>query len=108
MDSTQLLVSVFGILGSSGALVVIVNGAVKYFSGTAGRERARNISMREQRNEAWADAERERDARDRADRNRNRMADYASGRRRDLIEHGVDPGDIPDWPKLETEPPQAT
>lgn len=104
MDSAQLLVAVFGVLGSSGALVVIVNGAVKYFNGTAGRERARNISMREQRNEAWADAERERARADREARNRNRVADYASGRRRDLIEHGIDPADIPDWPQLETEP----
>lgn len=108
MDSTQLLVSVIGVIGSSGALAMFAKGAVKYFSGTAGRERARNISMREQRNEAWADAERERDRADREARNRNRIADYASGRRRDLIEHGVDPAAIPDWPQLETEPPQAT
>lgn len=104
MDSAQLVVTAFGVLGSSGALVVIVNGVVKYFSGTAGRERARNISMREQRNEAWADAERERGRADRSNRNVNRIADYASGRRRDLIELGVEPGDIPDWPQLETDP----
>ena len=56
MDSAQLLVTLFGVLGSSGALVVIVNGAVKYFTGTAGRERVRNMGMKEQRNEAWAES----------------------------------------------------
>lgn len=72
MDSAQLLVAVFGVLGSSGALVVIVNGAIKYFNGTAGREKARNATMKTQRNEAWADAERERDRADREARNRRK------------------------------------
>lgn len=108
MDSTQVLVGVFGILGSSGALVVIVNGAVKYFNGSAGREKARNVSMKEQRNEAWADAERERDRADsalkRADRearNRRKTEEYASELRRDCTEHGAT--ELRPWPALETE-----
>jgi O-methyltransferase involved in polyketide biosynthesis len=106
MDSAQLLVAVFGVLGSSGALVVIVNGVVKYFNGTAGRERARNISMREQRNEAWADAERERCRADLEAYNRRLTEEYASQLRRDCTEHGMTDKELRDWPVLKKPPPE--
>ncbi|MHA7270390.1 hypothetical protein [Arthrobacter sp. HLT1-20] len=104
MDTAQIIITVLG-AGTGGAILTsLVNGLIKYWTGTAGRERARNADMRTQRNEAWADAERERNRADREARNRNRLADYASGRRRDLIERGVEPADIAGWPQLETEP----
>jgi len=104
VDSAQLLVAAFGVLGSSGALVVIVNGAVKYFNGTAGRERIRNMGMKEQRNEAWADAERERDRADLEAHNRRLTEEYASQLRRDCTEHGVTDRDLRPWPVLKKPP----
>lgn len=100
MDSTQILVAGFGILGSSGALVVLVNGAVKYFNGTAGRQRLRNVGMKEQRNEAWADAERERNRADLEAHNRRLIMEYASELRRDCTEHGVTDRELRPWPEL--------
>ncbi|AIX99758.1 hypothetical protein ART_0160 [Arthrobacter sp. PAMC 25486] len=65
--------------------------------------------MRTQRNEAWADAERERARANRSDRNRGRLAEYAARCRRMLIEaQCVEETGIPPWPNLEPEPPQAT
>lgn len=104
MDSTQLLVAGFGVLGSSGALVIIVNGVVKYFNGTAGRERARNATMKEQRNEAWADAERERARADLEAYNRRVTEEYASQLRRDCTEHGVTDRELRPWPTLKKPP----
>lgn len=105
MDTAQLLVTGFGVLGSSGALVVIVNGIVKYFNGTAGRQRIRNMGMKEQRNEAWADAERERDRADREAYNRRLTEEYASQLRRDCTEHGVSDRELRPWPELKKPPP---
>lgn len=106
MTTGQILLAILGAGTGGAALMALVNGCIKWLNGSAGRERTRNADLRTQRNEAWNDAERERARADREARNRNRVADYASGRRRDLIEHGVDPADIPDWPQLETDPPQ--
>lgn len=109
MDTAQIVMTLLG-AGTLGAILTsIVNGTIKHVSGTAGRERTRNADMRTQRNEAWADAERERDARERADRNKGRALDYAAQCRRKLIEaQCVDAAEIPPWPTLESEPPQAT
>ena len=113
MDPAQTLVTIIGAGGGGAALVALINGAVKFFSGSAGRERARNMTLKDQRNEAWADAEKERDRADRmqarADRearNRNRLADYASSLRRDCTEHGMDLDKLRAWPVLEAEPVQ--
>jgi hypothetical protein len=103
MDSAQLLVAIFGVLGSSGALVI---GVVKYFNGTAGRERARNISMREQRNEAWKDAEEARALADLEAHNRRLTEEYASQLRRDCTEHGVPDRELRPWPTLKKPPPE--
>ena len=104
MDSTQLLVTVLGTLGGSGALLALVNGLMKYFSGAAGRERIRNVSLKDQRNEAWADAEKERDRAECEARNRRRIEEYASQLRRDCTEHGVTDKELRPWPKLENSP----
>ncbi|MET4095101.1 hypothetical protein [Arthrobacter sp. UYCu712] len=105
MDGTQILVAVLGVVGSSGFLVALVNGVVKVANGTAGRERIRNISMKEQRNEAWADAERERDRADLEAHNRRLTEEYASELRRDCTEHGMSGRELRPWPKLKKPPP---
>ncbi|MGL3804731.1 hypothetical protein ACSYDW_01400 [Paeniglutamicibacter sp. R2-26] len=110
MDTPQFIITILG-AGTGGAILKsIVSACIKFFSGTAGREKVRNADMRTQRNEAWADAERERARADasqvRADmeaRNRNRLADYAAALRRDCMEHGVTPPALRPWPDLETE-----
>jgi hypothetical protein len=115
VDTAQIIIAILG-AGTGGAILTsLVNGLLKYWTGTTGRERARNADMRTQRNEAWQDAEAERGraniAQARADRearNRNRVADYAAGLRRDCMEHGVNPSELRPWPALEAEPPQAT
>jgi hypothetical protein len=107
MDSTQqLLIAVFGVVGSSGALVVLVNGVVKYFNGTAGRERIRNMGMKEQRNEAWAEAKRSDARADREAHNRRLLEEYASQLRRDCTEHGVTDVELRPWPVLKKPPPE--
>lgn len=110
MEPAQVVITLLG-AGTLGAIITsIVNGTIKYMSGTSGRERIRNADMRTQRNEAWADAERERADRERADRDKGRALEYAAHCRRQLIEAPcIDAADIKPWPQLETErPPQAT
>ena len=104
MDSTQILVAVLGLVGSSGFLVAVVNGAVKVHNGTAGRERVRNADLKEQRNEAWHDAEKERNRADREAHNRRVTEEYASQLRRDCILHGMQNHELRPWPALR-EPP---
>ncbi|WP_314325425.1 hypothetical protein [Paenarthrobacter ilicis] len=111
MDSTQLLVTLIGAGGGGAALLALINGLVKYLTGAAGRERIRNTTLKDQRNEAWADAEKERDRADkeqaRADRearNRRRTEEYASQLRRDCTEHGMGEQELRPWPQLEKEP----
>lgn len=101
MDSTQALVTVIGAGGVGAALLALVNGAIKWVTGTAGREKARNADMKTQRNEAWADAERERARADREALNRRLTEEYASQLRRDCTEHGVTT--LRPWPRLETD-----
>ncbi|MGO4143809.1 hypothetical protein AB4Y77_01880 [Paenarthrobacter sp. YAF11_1] len=101
MDTNQLLATVFTTLGTSGALLWLVKGAVKFFDGTAGRERIRNKSMKDQRNE-------ERDRAEREALNRRRTEEYASRLRRFCTEeHGTDPDEFPRWPQLVKEPKQT-
>lgn len=114
MDSTQLLITIVTTLGTSGALTILITGIVKYFNGSAGRERIRNTTLKDQRNEAWADAEKERSRADReqarADRearNRRLTEEYASQLRRDCTEHGMTPQELRPWPHLESDPPKG-
>ncbi|WP_422758299.1 hypothetical protein [Paenarthrobacter sp. C1] len=111
MDTTQLLVTLVGAGGGGAALLALINGLIKYFSGSAGRERIRNTTLKDQRNEAWADAEKERARADReqarADRearNRRLTEEYASQLRRDCTEHGMTQQELRPWPTLESHP----
>lgn len=108
MDTPQIIITILG-AGTGGAILTsVVNAFIKFFSGTAGREKVRNADMKTQRNEAWADAERERaradteqERADREARNRRKTEEYASALRRDCTEHGATT--LRSWPKLETE-----
>lgn len=106
---TQLIIALLGVGTLGGILTSAVNGLIKFASGTAGRERTRNADMKLQRDEAWLDAERERARADRSGRNERRALDYAARCRRILREaECVAEDEIPPWPRLEEEPPQAT
>lgn len=106
MDTAQIIIAILG-AGTVGTILTsIVNGLVKYVTGSAGRERTRNADMRTQRNEAWQDAERERNRADREARNRGIISEAFSRARRMLIEAPcVDESKIPPYPELEQEPP---
>jgi hypothetical protein len=106
MDATQAAVAIMT-AGGGVFLVALVQSLGKYFSGAAGRERVRNTSLKEQRNEAWADAERERERADREAHNRRLTEEYASQLRRDCTEHGVPDQELRPWPTLKKPPPET-
>lgn len=109
MDTAQIVITVLG-AGTGGAILTsLVNGLMKWMSGSAGRERIRNADMQVQRNEAWADAERERARADRADRNQRRVLTYAARLERMLTTaECINIEDIPHFPTMEGDPPPAT
>lgn len=109
----QLVVALLGSAGLFSFLGVLVSGITKVRNGTAGREKIRNAGLKEQRNEAWADAEKERDRADceraRADleaHNRRLTEEYASQLRRDCTEHGMTDRELRPWPTLRKPPPE--
>lgn len=116
MDYLGLIVALLS-AGGFGALVKIILDALRARSkGIAMKDRERAADLVKQRNDAYAQAERER-ARanreaDRADteaRNRNRLADALSDHRRICVEeHGTRRADLPRWPDIEetTLPPE--
>jgi hypothetical protein len=114
MDSNaaQLVAAVLGSAAVTSVLGVLANGLVKYFNGTAGRERTRNTGLKEQREDAlrrerqaMANADRSDARADREAHNRRLTEEYASGLRRDLTELGVPPERIRPWPELRKLPP---
>jgi len=108
MDSTQQIWA--AVLSSAGFftfLTVIATGVGKHLNGTAGRERIRNMGMKEQRNEAWAEAAKSDALADREAHNRRLTEEYASQLRRLLMErHGVQEDQLPPWPALKKPPPE--
>lgn len=104
MDSTQTFI--IAIISAGGGVIVLefVKGFINVLNGAAGRERIRNVSMKDQRNEAWADAERERARADLEAHNRRLTEEYASQLRRDCTEHGVTDRELRSWPKLKKPP----
>jgi len=107
MDSTQQLWA--AVLSSAGFftfLGIVATGIGKHITGTAGRERIRNMGMKEQRNEAWAEAAKSDIRADREAHNRRLTEEYASGLRRDLLELGVPEDKLREWPTLKKPPPE--
>lgn len=91
MDGAQLLVAILGAGGGGAAILALVNGIIKWLSGSATRERDKNTDLVSQRRKAIQereDAERDRDA---ADMRRRKIQEYNSILRRQLIEAGLEP-----------------
>lgn len=103
MDAAQTTITVLG--AGTGGLILksLVDAGIKFFTGTAGREKIRNADMKTQRDEAWARAEEAVNRADREARNRRKTEEYASALRRDCMDHGMKSEQIRPWPKLETE-----
>lgn len=106
MDSSQWWATVFGVGGIGAILLTGVKGLMDWLNGKHGREKARNRDVLDQRNDAWAERDRERERADkeraRADREATRkrqISEYASTLRSMLIELGVDHKDLPPWPE---------
>lgn len=104
MDS-QTLIGIFGAGGAGAVLLALVRGLIERWNGAHDRELELNANAIRQRDDAWAERDRERD---RADRERDRadaearhariMAEYASQLRAMLIERGASPDDLPTRP----------
>jgi hypothetical protein len=112
MDATQATVAIMT-AGGGVFLVALVQGLGKYLSGAAGRERARNSSLKQQRDEAWALVREERERADLSDaradveaHNRRLTEEYASQLRRDCTEHGMSDRELRPWPVLKKPPPE--
>lgn len=106
MDSSQqqIWAAVLSSAGLFAFLGVVATGIGKHINGTAGRERVRNMGMKEQRNDAWAEAAKSDALADREAHNRRLIQEYASGLRRDLLELGVPEDKLRKWPTLKKPP----
>lgn len=91
MDPAQLLVTVLGAGGGGAALLALVNGIVKWLSGSASRERDKNTDLVSQRRKAVQEREAAETERDEADKKRRQSEEYVSALRRQLIEAGLEP-----------------
>lgn len=102
MDATQLLVTILGAGGGGAAILALVNGLIKWLSGSATRERDRNTDLISQRRRAVQERELAQKERDEADKLRRNSEEYCSMLRRQLIEAGIDPEERPELPESET------
>lgn len=91
MDTAQLLVTLLGAGGGGAALLALINGLIKWLSGSASRERDKNTDILAQRRKAIEEREEADKLRDAADEKRREADEYASKLRRQLIEAGIEP-----------------
>lgn len=105
MDTSQLLVTVLGAGGGGAALLALINGLIKWLSGSSARERQRNTDIVAQRRKAIEERQEAEDDRDTADRKRRISDEYASSLRRLLLENGIQPPPWPDNDHLAQNPP---
>lgn len=105
MDTSQLLVTVLGAGGGGAALLALINGLIKWLSGSSARERQRNTDIVSQRRVAIEERETANTERDQADRKRRKSDEYASSLRRQLLENGITPLAWPDDDHLTQNPP---
>lgn len=108
MDAAQLLVTILGAGGGGAALLALINGLLKWLSGSATRERDRNTDLIAQRRKAIEERQRAERERDKADRLRRSAEEYSSKLRRQLIEAGLEPLEPPQEEEEETEVPTTT
>lgn len=96
METSQMLVTVIGAGGGGAALLALINGLIKWLSGSSARERQRNTDIVAQRRKAIEERDVADDERDSADKRRRKSEEYASSLRRQLLENGIEPNP---WPE---------
>lgn len=99
METSQVLVTVLGAGGGGAALLALINGLIKWLSGSSARERSKNTDLVSQRRNAIEEREEAFRDRDVSDTNRRITEEYASSLRRMLLENGITPDP---WPKKVT------
>lgn len=102
MDTSQMLVTVLGAGGGGAALLALINGLIKWLSGSSARERQRNTDIMAQRRKAIEERDLADDERDTSDKRRRIADEYSSSLRRQLLENGIEP--LP-WPKNDDRTP---
>lgn len=93
MDAAQLIITVLGSAGGSAALVALVNGITKWWTGASLREQEKNTELNRQRVEAILERDQAEIERDAADAKRRCAQEYVSLLKRQLIEAGITPTD---------------
>lgn len=91
MDTAQLLVTVLGAGGGGAVLLALINGVIKWLSGSSARERQKNTDLITQRLNAIEARDEAVKDRDKADDNRRKAEEEVSVLRRQLIENGITP-----------------
>lgn len=91
MEPAEFLVTIIGAGGGGAILLSLIRGLSSWLSGGAGRERVRNASFAEQRNNAVIARGEMAEERDAEATKRRKTEEYASLLRRQLIENGLTP-----------------
>lgn len=84
----EQMVSLLGAGGLSAFLLALINGVIKWLSGSSARERRKNTNLVTQRQNAVHE-------RDVADKKRRIIAEHASSLRQQLNEAGITPKPYP-------------
>lgn len=98
MDSAQFWITALGAGGLGSFLIAAAKYTAQWLNGSAGREKARNADLKEQRDSAVTRADRLQEAADREARRRRLAQEHAGQLRHMLLEHGVPPDELPPWP----------
>ena len=101
MDTATLLVTVLGAGGGGAVVLALINGVIKWLTGSSAREREKNTDIIAQRRTAIEERDQAEKERDAADAKRRSSDEYASTLRRQLLELGIQPGE---WPNDHTIP----
>ena len=96
MDAAQLLITVLGAGGGGAGVLALINGLIKWLSGSSARERDKNTDLVSQRRDAIADRDAAEKDRDKADDKRRHSDEYSASLRRQLKENGIEPLAWPD------------
>lgn len=99
MDTATLLVTVLGAGGGGAVVLALINGVIKWLTGSSAREREKNTDIIAQRRTAIEERDQAEKDRDGADTKRRHADEYASTLRRQLLEAGITPGE---WPNDHT------
>lgn len=94
--TAEQIVTLLGAGGGGAVLLTLVNGLIKWLSGTSARERQKNTDLISQRRNAVLERDAAEKERDDFDRKRLIAVEYASTLRSQLIEKGIIPQG---WPE---------